>query len=62
MRRLSRWIMTIAFILIVVISVLAVIDNRSRRRACTSSLVDAGTQHLLVAHRCVRDSALRSAG
>jgi len=29
MRKLSRWITTIAFILIVVISVLAVIDNRS---------------------------------
>ena len=28
MRKLSRWITTIAFILIVVISVLAVIDNR----------------------------------
>ena len=29
MRKLSRWITTIAFILVVVISVLAVIDNRS---------------------------------
>jgi uncharacterized integral membrane protein len=29
MRKLSRWIATIAFILVVVISVLAVIDNRS---------------------------------
>ena len=28
MRRLSRWVTTIAFILVVVISILAVIDNR----------------------------------
>jgi len=30
MRKLSRWITAIAFILVVVISVLAVIDNRGR--------------------------------
>ena len=28
MRRLSRWIMTIAFILVVAVAVLAVVDNR----------------------------------
>jgi len=30
MRQISRWLTTIAFILVVVISVLAVIDNRGR--------------------------------
>ena len=30
MRKLSRWITAIAFILVVVVSVLAVIDNRGR--------------------------------
>ena len=30
MRRLSRWIMTIAFILIAVVGILAIIDNRGR--------------------------------
>jgi uncharacterized integral membrane protein len=30
MRRLSRWVMTIAFILVAVIGILAIIDNRGR--------------------------------
>jgi uncharacterized membrane protein YciS (DUF1049 family) len=30
MRRLSRWVMTIAFILVAVVGILAIIDNRGR--------------------------------
>jgi len=29
-RRLSRWILTIAFILVVVVGILAIVDNRGR--------------------------------
>ena len=54
MRKLSRWITTIAFILVVVISVLAVIDNRSGVALRFLGVVDAGNQHLLVDHQCVR--------
>ncbi len=54
MRRLSRWIAAIAFILVVAVSVLAVVDNRRLVALHFLELGDAGNQHLLVVGRRIR--------